>query len=175
MGKKCLAVVICAIDQCIVKLFRWKHVPGSDLKFVYFVPHKHKGKPVHLNDGVVIEKGDLVAEIHFDNRFLGKNDTRYANILRWTKKEMRNIKNCLETDIEPYHRIKAIHGNATIHQIMARMGFTIVENRKHFFTWIIAGWENVLRLVLKQTKRKKERFVAPKECWISASQTKELW
>jgi hypothetical protein len=173
--KKTFKTLLAKFDKTIVKLAGWNHTPYSKNNFMYLAPHIYKGRTIQLKDGTVISKGDLVGEIHIDNINASTLDTRYPNLIRLFRGELIALKQCFLEEIEPYSKIKAVHGNSVFYDIAARQGFTIIEIRNVIKRFFISIGENILRLGLKSGNNKtRKKFLMSKECWISQDQIKEM-
>lgn len=167
--KKILSSIFGIIDFIIVKIAGWKHIPYSSTDFMYLNPHKYRGRDIALKDGSIIKKGDLIAELHIDNRRVKSLDTSYISLLRLLRSELLALKKC--SDQEPYSKIKAVYGISVFYNIAERQGFTIIEIRSWIIKFFGSLWENILRLTIKKNGKKTRKIIiASKECWFSMNQ-----
>jgi len=163
--------IIEKIDNLIVKLFHWNHIPFSETNFLYLDIFTYKGKSKKLTDGTTINKGDLVGEIHIDNKNLKNLNTSYPSLIRSFQCELEALKICYKENTSKYSEIKAIYGVSVFYEILKRQGFTILKIDNPLLCFLGSVWENILRFALNSTGRKsRKKFVFSKECWISKSQ-----
>lgn len=167
--KKIISFFFSSLDYIIVKAAGWKHIPDSISNFMYINPYKYKGPAITLTDGTLINKGDLIAELHLDNKGLNGLDTSYTNLIKLLKDELKSLQHCF--GYEPYSKIKAVFGITVFYEIAARQGFTVLDVRSTIKRFLWSSWENILRLAFRKRSRKlKKRFIIAKECWISREQ-----
>lgn len=166
--KNPLNPLISSLDNLIVKLANWTHIPYTTTNFLYISKHKYHGKTVHLKDSSVISRGDTVIELHIDNSNLKKMDTNsYINLVRNFKSEIQALKKCFQSD-NNFKNVKAIYGVSAFFDISARYGFETLKISSPIKRLFTSLWENMLRHVLKTSKNKlRKNFVFSKECWIS--------
>ena len=171
--KKLFKGIIGGVDNLIVKLGKWEHIPNSMNNFMYIVPYKYNRKTITLRDGTVISKGDRVAEIHIDNTSIKRLDTGYANLFKLLRVELRGLKESYSQ--EHYSEIKAIYGITVFYDIAHRQGFTVVEMNNKAKRFFGSLWENILRLLFKNgNKKTRKKFILAKECWLSKDQILEI-
>ena len=164
--------VIATYDKNIVKLYGWEKVPGSTLGFLYMVPKKYKGKPVTINDGTIINRGDQYYEIHIINTNLSNLNTSYGNLFVMLVEELKLIGEHMKK--EENREYKAVLAVSLLHRLAKRAGFTIKEIDNPVKRKLVSLGENILRTALrkeKDTGTKKKRVA--KECWISRDEILE--
>lgn len=160
-------------DASLVRLLRWKRIPESTLGFLYIVPKKHKGKPVTIEDGTVISKGDEYLEIHIINTNLVNLDTSYGSLFTMLGEELVLIGKYMEKPEN--RRFKAVLGVTLLHRLARRAGFTIIEIEPPLKRELISLGENILRNTLRKEKPQKDgKKRVAKECWISQNQIFEM-
>lgn len=171
--KTLLAFFIKTIDALVVKFAGWTHIPSSRAKFLYLSPRKYKGTLITLRDGTHISAGDIVAELHIDNKKIRYLEVTYTNILKALHEELKALKKSL--DQEPFSRIKAIYGVTVFHAMLQRQGFTVIDLKNPYIRVLGSIWENILRLVLKKSgKTARKNFVTAKKCWLSRGQIENM-
>ncbi len=153
----------------MVRLAGWKHIPGSKDRLIYLCPRRYKGDPITLKDGTVIQKNDLVAEIHLDNTNILNIEASYISMAKALQKEMGALKEAMKQS--PMDQLKGVYGITVIYPIAERIGFTSIRIRNPFKRFFGSLWENILRLVLKKAHRgRKKGFIEARECWLSRNQ-----
>lgn len=165
--------IVAFYDRNMVKFLGWKKVPGSDLEFLYLVPKIYKGKPVVIDDGTVIRKGDHVFEIHIINTNLDKLDTSYGNLFIMLKQELSQVGVIMQT--QEYAEYKALLTVTLLHRLAKRVGFTVHEIENPIQRRMVSLGENILRSALRKGKNEKDgKKRIAKECWISKTQILEI-
>lgn len=162
------------IEKSVVKINDWKHIPSSKRKMLYICPHEHKGEVKNISDGTIIKNGDLVAEIHIDNLKIHKIENDFRNLSKVFREELQALGDTIVNE-ETFKDIKAYHGTTLLYSFAKREGFTIIDIHKGTKTYFLSIWENILRIVFKKDQRKRNKFRAPKECWISKEQLLEKY
>ncbi|MGB4588081.1 MAG: hypothetical protein WBI17_02455 [Clostridiaceae bacterium] len=167
--------LVALFDKTLVKHRGWKHLPGSEHNFLYFVPEIYKGKDVIIKDGTIIRKGDKILEIHIDNPNLINLDTGYSSLFTMLKGELINLGKMLpEKEYEEYKAVLAI---TLLHRLASRAGFTVFEFESSFNQKMVSLGENILRATLrkeKEDKNKKKKKRIAKVCWISRNEIMNL-
>lgn len=165
--------IVAFYDRNMVKFLGWKKVPGSDLEFLYLVPKVYKGKPVTIDDGTVIHKGDHIFEIHIINTNLDKLDTSYGNLFIMLKQELGQVGVIMQTD--EYTQYKALLSVTLLHRLARRVGFTVKEIENPMRRRMVSLGENILRSALRKEKNVKDgKKRIARECWISKAQIMEI-
>lgn len=160
--------VISFYDTNIVKLFGWKHLPNSETNFLFFVPKTYKGEAVTLDDGVTIQKGDRILEIHIDNANLKNLDTNYSSIFIMLKDELISLGKLLPQ--KGYEDYKAVLAVTLLYHLGERAGFTVFDIEDSLKRKMVSVGENILRSALrkeKEDKEKKAKKRIAKKCLIS--------
>jgi hypothetical protein len=136
---------------------------------------------ITLDDGEQITKGDLVAEIHLDNRILFQLSTSAASemhlaiqIIRMMELFMPQINILLQND--PLWRdVKGLYGISLIHRGSRKLGFSVIDLPKGIFSFSTQLYLKLLLLVLhpqgKKRLQSKPQLLVPK---IIAISKKEL-
>ncbi len=162
-------------EKTIVKLNRWKYIPGSELKLFYLVPHRYQGDSIEISEDTVIEQGDLVAELHIDNLKMVEVDNDLKQILPLFRKELEALARVVNKN-ERFKEIKAIHTTTVLYPIARREGFTVINLENGLKIYLLRFWENFLRIVFRKNKlgKKVNKFPVPKECWLLRKQLNKL-
>ena len=160
-------------DRNIVRFNGWERVPGSELGFLYMVPKSYRGKPVTIDDGTVISKGDKYYEIHIVNTNLMNLDTGYGNLFIMLKDELELIGEHMKK--EGFGDYKAVLAVTLLHRLARRAGFTIKEIDHPVKRRLVSLGENILRSALRKERNTKDgKKRVAKECWISREQIFEI-
>ena len=168
-----LSRIISAYDKKVVKSQGWKVVPGSTLGFLYLVPLKHKGKPVRIEDGTVINKGDLYYQIHIMNDNLVNLDTSHESLFTMMNAELKLVGEHMKKEENADY--KAVLAVTLLHKLVRKVGFTVNEIENPIERKLVSLGENILRTALRKEKDNgpKKKRVA-KKCWISRDQIMKI-
>lgn len=158
--KKLTVKVWLLYEGLVHKVLRLNTIKGYTTPFFHYRLVKHTGKSIHLNDGNVVNKGDLVAELHFDNTQLSsiafQSKSMLTTALRLIKETERNLP-LLAHEICSHPQkndIKAVMGITMINRGADRLGFEIVELEEGIFAKVTRIYLKILMKVLTPTKKK---------------------
>lgn len=143
---------------------QWTFVPNSEYNCVYLDMMKHKGKAVTLNDGTVIQKGDLVAEVHINSKAMRDTDVRM--VFHILNAEFNAMGKAIVSQ-EEYADLKGIFGRTLLYPINKRLGFEVHEIRSKGLKLFIKIWDNLIKIAFSERKKGKTSIREPKEVWIS--------
>ena len=104
---------------------------------LYIRPMTYKGHTIQLDDGTVIEKGDRVLQLHFNNRLLIETAFHSTNTMQMITSLLRLMKATLKrigekVNDEKYASIKGFYGVSLMHRGATQFGFTVIEMPKGF-------------------------------------------
>ncbi|MBP1992752.1 polysaccharide deacetylase family protein [Paenibacillus eucommiae] len=168
-------------ERCFVKLFHLMPVDTENPLLKLRIKAYTGNQSITLEDGEVIAKGDLIAELHFDNKLLLKLSNNSPSsvhlaiqIIRKTEQLMPLIRWLLQNDPN-YKDVKGLYGITLIHRGARKLGFSIIDLPRGIFSYLTQSYLRLLLSVLhpqgkKRLKLKTERLV-PK---IIAISRKEL-
>ncbi len=141
-------------------LFRLKSVGQSDDPAFHYRITTYSGKPVSLAEGDKLEKGDRIAELHFDNRKLSaiaavsKSPVAAAiRMLREVEQGLPMLADQLGADKDA-RDIKAVYGVTMIHRGADRVGFQVYDLPQGLFATSTQIYLRLLLRVLTGQKRK---------------------
>ncbi len=122
-------------EKIYVKAMGWEHIPNSDNELVYVDIKKYKGKTLVI-DGVTINNGDTIAEMHIDNLNISKIDNTMRSVINSFKDEMTSLtKAC--NDYYNFRDIKAVYGVTVLHPLLKYLEFTIFPLKSTLFRLIL--------------------------------------
>jgi hypothetical protein len=169
-----------AVDRHYLKKAGATEIPGSAEQLLLVCFHPYAGKEqIRLEDGMMIEPGESVAELHLSNiritqiaaepsertmewRLMGLLKTEFASLAAA----------CVNGKIS--NEVKAFYGVNVLVAGARRLGFTLVPIPKGWNRWWLGFWESLLRLIYYSFKTKKkaslQRTMDPFEVWISRSE-----
>lgn len=166
-----------SIDARYQKKVGAAKIPGSKDCLLLICYHDYQGKKsVVTNDGVKINPGDPVVELHFNN----KKITDLAGLpsersMEWRlfeiiKAEFATLTEACVGGSIP-NNVKGFYGVNVLAAGAKRLGFTLVPIPPGWDRWWLGFWESVLRLIYYSFKTKKKaslkRTMDPYEIWIS--------
>ncbi|MEG6616410.1 polysaccharide deacetylase family protein [Peptococcaceae bacterium 1198_IL3148] len=116
-------------ERCFAWLAGVKPINGAvDATFKLAV-RKHHGQPITLPDGTMLNPGDLMGELHFDNNLLLKLTSQSPHLEQVGIKLLRHVKDSLPLVAEAlttdprYRNIKAVAGITMINRGARFFGF----------------------------------------------------
>lgn len=168
------------IDERYQKKVGANPIPGSVNGLLLVCYHNYHGKkPVVTNDGVVINPGEPVGELHFNNKKITEIGAEPSErslewrLLEILKKEFRILAEAIDAKLVPGN-IKAFYGVNVLEAGAKRLGFTLVPIPTGWERWWLGFWESMLRLIYYSFKTKKKarlkRTMNPYEIWISGNE-----
>jgi hypothetical protein len=109
----------------------------NDDDLLYIRPMIYKGHPIELDDGLVIEKGDRVLQLHFNNRLLIETAVHSTNTMQMITLLLRMMRNTLKRlgekiSSDSYTSYKGLYGISLMHRGATQFGFTVIEMPKGF-------------------------------------------
>jgi peptidoglycan/xylan/chitin deacetylase (PgdA/CDA1 family) len=168
-------------EQLFLKLFRIVAIDLTNPLLKVRVREYTGNQTITLDDGEKISKGDLIAELHLDNRILFQLSTDAASevqlaiqIIRMMELFMPQINLLLQND--PLWRdVKGLYGISMIHRGSRKLGFSVRDLPKGIFSFSTQLYLKLLLLVLhpqgKKRLQSKPQLLVPK---IIAISKKEL-
>ncbi len=152
-------------------------IPGSKNGLLLICYHDYQGnKPVVTNDGVTINPGDPVGELHFNNKkitelaALPSDRSMEWRLFEIIKAEFATLTQASAAELIP-NNVKGFYGVNVLAVGAKRLGFTLVPIPPGWNRWWLGFWESVLRLIYYSFKTKKKasikRTMDPYEIWIS--------
>ncbi|KHF34702.1 Peptidoglycan-N-acetylmuramic acid deacetylase PdaA precursor [Paenibacillus sp. P1XP2] len=121
------------------KMFRLKTVNPYDPMLHYRI-RKYSGQKIELDEGTVLEKGDRVVELHFDNEKLFRFGVRSRSavhlaihLIRTMEKELPALAQCILEDPEAVDA-KALYGVTMVNRGPEQFGFRIVDLKDGLFS-----------------------------------------
>jgi hypothetical protein len=112
---------------------------------------RHRGQPVRLDDGTLINAGDRLLEIHLNNAWFLHNREELngsAGEVRWRvasafADDLRYLAGELAEGLA--NGVTALHGKTTLHSPVRRLGFTTTEIPDSLYSRLNAFYLNGLR------------------------------
>lgn len=168
------------IDERYQKKVGAVTIPGSDRNLLLVCYHHYQGKkPVVTEDGVTVNPGDLVGELHFNNKKITEIAAEPSErSMEWRlfeilKAEFSFLAEASASGLIPGD-VKAFYGVNVLAAGAKRLGFTLVPLEPGWNRWWLGFWESVLRLVYYSFKTKKKaslkRTMDPYEIWITSGE-----
>lgn len=155
-------------------------IPGSQNNLLLICYHPYQGKKtVVTNDGITIDPGDPVGELHFNNKKITELAAEPSErsmewrLIEILKAEFTTLAEACAAGLIPGN-IRAFYGVNVMAAGAKRMGFTLVPIAPGWNRWWLGFWESVLRLVFYSFKTKKKaslkKTMDPYEIWISRNE-----
>lgn len=177
LGAGLLRKVVEKIDVLYQKKVGAVTIPGSANDLLLICYHAYRGKnPVVTSDRVTINPGDLVGELHLNNKKITElaawpsERSMEWRLLEILKAEFTELAKASTGGLIP-ENVRAFYGVNVLAIGAKRLGFTLVPLAPGWSRWWLGLWESVLRLIFYSFKTKKKvllkRTMAPYEVWIS--------
>ncbi|WP_068784662.1 polysaccharide deacetylase family protein [Paenibacillus phocaensis] len=113
--------------------------PNPEDPIFHFRIRPYHGKPVAMNDGKVLQAGDQVMELHFDNKKLYEIGTRSRTTVQLAIQMIRGVEKTLPllakyvTDHPELSEVKALYGVSMINRGPEQFGFIITDLPRGWF------------------------------------------
>jgi peptidoglycan-N-acetylglucosamine deacetylase len=141
LGRKIIVGGWLAWERCFHALFHLQPAnPSAAKSFLHFRLTDYHGETIRLNEGVTLEKGDRVAELHMDNALLyelgrkSRSTVQLAiQLIRQMEQTMPQLASVLLSRADAAS-IKAVMGVTMVHRGVEQFGFTVSELPKSPFS-----------------------------------------
>lgn len=157
-GKKMLISLWLMWEKAFHAMFKLKQVGDSSDPTFYYRVVTYTGKDVDLTEGSRIVKGDLVAELHFDNKMLSDIAMTSKSPIATGIRMLREVEQALpqlavQLEDDPDAKdIKAVYGVTMIHRGADRLGFEVLKLPDG---WFARTSRIYLRILVKVLTNKK--------------------
>ncbi len=164
----------------VERLLQWvdpiSPIPGAtEHVFAVQVHHYRRRRPVTLPDGTLIQRGDLIIEIHLNNRRVTEfmRTGTLWQLIRAMRDDLRAIAAWVERD-PAMREMRAIHGMSLLGRAAPRLGFVTVPRPVNFGTWVDRLFAHGLLVIynpggLQRLAHGRTRFTFPETVWMSRS------
>lgn len=178
-SKRLLVGLWLAWEQVFQLIFRIKTLSPAD-PFLHYRIRKYQGKPVQMEGGELLTKGDKVIELHIDNRQLfelgihSRSSAQLAiRMIRRMEKDMPVLAQRIAGDID-LAEAKALYGVSMINRGPEKFGFMVLDLPKGWFARSAKFYLSILLSVIHPAggARLKERseVLIPKMMLMPVSQ-----
>ncbi len=178
-SKRLLVGLWLAWEQVFQLIFRIKTLSPTD-PFLHYRIRKYQGKPVQMEGGELLTKGDKVIELHIDNRQLfelgihSRSSAQLAiRMIRRMEKDMPVLAQRIAGDID-LAEAKALYGVSMINRGPEKFGFMVLDLPKGWFARSAKFYLSILLSVIHPAggARLKERseVLIPKMMLMPVSQ-----
>lgn len=138
------------------KLFHWafqlQHSHPNSL--FHYRLRAYQGQPLKLDNDTMLNKGDLIIELHLDNQQLLQLTSRSRSMMQLAillihsaKKDFPQLATCIQEQPELQHA-KALYGVSMIHRGPEKFGFTIHNLPRGWFAWSTGLYLKLLLAVI---------------------------
>lgn len=162
--------------------FKLAHIIELDdsESILHFSINTYKGRPLVLQDGTVIEKGDKFIELHLLNRNVSNILGRHNSLMGASKEIERRLIYSFNKILEYIERnnirVKAMHGVTVLYRLAEKKNFDIFDFNP-FIRAFINIYEKFLLVIYHPLGFKrlatKGRKLIPKSIWISLKSLKK--
>lgn len=168
-------------EKCFQKLFHIRPI-GSPNDIFHVRVRPYTGENIQLDDGEMIQPGDRIVELHFDNRQLYEMGMRSKTAMRTAIQLIRAVERMMPKLAETmltrpeFDGVKGLYGITLINRGPEQLGFSVIDLPKGWFAKMTKLYLRLLMRVIHPSgkKRLKERteMLVPK---IIAMSTKQLY
>lgn len=172
-SKKLIVSLWLKYEKLFQKVMSLKSLDGPEGEMFHYRLITYKGKPLSLNNGAMLQKGDTVAELHLDNKKLSEFAFTSKNPLVVAVKTIREIERAMpilakeilnEMKSKP---VKALYGITMINRGADKLGFQIYDMPKGLFLYSSRLYLKLIMKVLTpshaSTVTKHAREATPEE------------
>ncbi len=159
------------VEWLFRRLEHSRPVPGSRGTFLVAC-HRHFGRPISLPDGVVVHRGDHVAEIHFWNERFAQREATDTRSLTWSvMRDLRADLRCLAAAMRDgtlAAGVRAIYGASPVAAAAARLGLTVRPLPPGPRRTLLTLWQRSLRRAFRPLAAQADTRSETTEMWMSA-------
>lgn len=155
--KKMLVSLWLGWEKVFHQVMRLQSINAQDGAMFHYRLIKYEGKPLPLDNGDTLVKGDRIVELHFDNKklshiaFTSKNPLVVAvKVIREVERALPSLAKKISTETEKLP-IKAVQGITMINRGADKLGFTIHDLPKGLFLYSTRIYLKWLMKVLTPT------------------------
>lgn len=160
-------------EKAFHAVFRLKRVGDTNEPAFHYRVTTYSGEAVSFGEGGQIAKGDLVAELHFDNKMLSSLAAQSKSPVATGIRMLREVEQALplladQLASDPDAKdIKAVYGVTMIHRGADRLGFEIFKLPDGWFARTTRIYLRILIKVLTNTKqnakgKKRRESISPR-------------
>ncbi len=137
--KKVVVTLWLQYEKLFHVVFRLRPV-GDGHSFNYRV-RKYAGPPIELLNTETLRSGDLVMELHFENKMMFEMGMNARNTMQIGIKIIREVEKALPdlgkalSVISNGDKVKALYGVSMIHRGAESLGFQVVDLPRGLFAW----------------------------------------
>ncbi|MDF2820801.1 MAG: hypothetical protein K0R15_1242 [Clostridiales bacterium] len=148
-------------------------IEGSKNLWFFLDIMEYKGKAIELEDGTIVKKGDIIAEIHLNNDVIIDNLGNVKFVFNCLQEECSALAVQIPEN-EQYQKIVAYFARTLMYPFAAKKGFEVREVKNRFLALFIGFWDSTLKYALEKNKTK-FKIRKPKEIWISREKIMKLY
>ena len=157
MLKNLIRSFIVPWDRFMCKINKIQPITGSSYSLLCIKTTKYKGRNLKLSDDYVLNKGDIIIEIHLSNVILAKGTVGTAavasdlQLFPYVRAELFLLGKYLRSQ-NLHTNIKAV-GGVTVHgPSLRRFGFTLYPGQKNFSDALVSIWMRILQWAFSRPK-----------------------
>jgi hypothetical protein len=161
-------------ERFLQRLDPIQQIPGATYRlFAVQQHHYHRRRTVALPDGASIHHGDLILEIHLNNRRITEfmRTGTLWQLIRGMRSDLRAIAIWVQRD-PALHEMRAIHGVSLLGRAAPRLGFVAVPRQVNLGTWLDRIFAHGLLVIynpggLRRLALGHTRLTYPETVWMS--------
>ena len=175
--KRAVVMVWLQWERLFVKMFRIRPIDEENPLIRLRIREYNGSRPIVLDDGERINKGDRIAELHLDNELLFKLGSNTRSTMQLMVVLIRRMEQLLPQINEllmnhpDFKDVKGLYGITIIHRGSKQFGFTVVDLPKGVFSFFTKLYLRLLLYVLhpqgSERLHTKSELLVPKIVAIS--------
>jgi peptidoglycan/xylan/chitin deacetylase (PgdA/CDA1 family) len=141
-------------ERLFAKMFRIRPIDEHNTLIKLRIREYTGDRPIYLQDGECIRKGDRIAELHLDNELLFRLGTDARSTMQLTVTLIRRVEQLLPqlsrflANDPEFRDVKGLYGITIIHRGTAKFGFTVVDLPKGVFAMFTKLYLRLLLYVI---------------------------
>lgn len=138
LWKRCILFLWLLWERLFHVLFRVEEI-DPDHHFFHLRKCRYNGEPLLLGEGVMLRKGDYIAELHFDNELFSRWTIMSRSMVQIALRIVREMKVTMPyiakkvREEKRYQDVKALYGVTMVHKGAESFGFQILEPPQNIF------------------------------------------
>ena len=177
LPKRIIVTMWLAWEKLFIKLFHIKAIDDQNTLLRIRVREYKNNQPIQFIDGDEIRKGDLIAELHLDNKLLFKLGMESRSTVHLTVQLIRRTEQLLPKILQmilthpQFKDVKGLYGITMIYRGTKQLGFTVLDMPSGVFSFFTSLYLRLLMYVIhpsgKERLKSKSDLLIPKIIAIS--------
>jgi len=159
-GKRFAIALWLGWEKVFHNVFKLKEIVVNNETMFYYRLIPYRGQEVQLNNGTSLQKGDMIAELHFDNKKLSNIAFQSKTTVALGVKMIREIERALPQlgkqifTEDRAKEVKAVYGVSMINRGAEYLGFEVFDLPNNLFLKSTKIYLKTLMKILTPTEKK---------------------